>query len=210
MTVVSRHCGAAAVVLTALCVSACSGTTGGTAAPAAPPPVPSSPVAADPNVPKVAAPLDVSAYTAKPCDTVPAAVLSSLDYTAPGQPHTGSAGDTAAGPYCAWIAGAEGLSVQVGLLTGNRDRGIGGLAGLYAGKASGQVGFLEPAPDVAGYPAVYTDLRDRRASGDCGLDVGVADDLVFSVSAQGYQGQQDSCQVAGKVAAAVVSTLKGA
>lgn len=207
MTVVPRYCGAAAVVLAALCVSACSGTTGGTAAPA---PAPSSSVAANPNVPKVAAPLNVSAYTAKPCDTVPSAVLSSLDYTAPGQPHTGSAGDTAAGPYCAWIAGAEGLSVQVGLLTGNRDRGIGGLAGLYAGKASGQVGFLEPAPGVAGYPAVYTDLRDRRASGDCSLDVGVADDLVFSVSAQGYQGQQDSCQAAGKVAAAVVSTLKGA
>ncbi|SEO78495.1 DUF3558 domain-containing protein [Amycolatopsis saalfeldensis] len=202
---VRRVSGTAAVVLAALCASACSGTTGGTAEPG-----PSSSAPADPNVPKVPAPLDVSAYTAKPCETVPSSVLSSLDYTAPGQAHTGSAGDTAAGPYCAWIAGAAGLSVQVGLLTGNRDRGIGGLAGLYAGKASGQVGFLAPAPDVAGYPAVYTDLRDRRASGDCSLDVGIADDLVFSVSAQGYQGQQDSCQAAGTVAAAVVSTLKGA
>ncbi|MFI5606785.1 DUF3558 domain-containing protein [Amycolatopsis sp. NPDC051903] len=202
--------GCAAVLGSAL-LAACSGATGGTAQPA--PASASSPAdtsGANPAVPKVGHPLDVSAYVGDPCRTVPPSVLTPLGYTTPGEPHTAAAADTSAGPYCGWLIGAEGLSVQVGLLTGNRDRGTGGLSGLYQGKAAGQVGFLAPAPAVAGYPAVYTGLRDRRARGDCGLDVGIADDLVFSVAALGYQGEQDSCHVAETVAAAVVGTLKGA
>lgn len=200
-----------AVVLGSAVLVACSAATGGAAQPAAvSASSPANSGAPDPAVARVDHPLDVSAYVGDPCRTVPPSVLAPLGYSSPGEPHTAAAADTSAGPYCGWLIGAGGLSVQVGLLTGNRDRGIGGLSGLYQGKAAGQVGFLAPAPAVAGYPAVYTGLRDRRAQGDCGLDVGIADDLVFSVAALGYQGEQDSCHVAETVAAAVVGTLKGA
>ncbi|MFD9893367.1 DUF3558 domain-containing protein [Amycolatopsis sp. NPDC059027] len=193
-----------------LCLAACSSTTGGTAQPS-PTAAGTASSAADPNVPKVSRPLDASAYVADPCKLVPQSVLTPLRYTEPGTAHTDPhQADTQAGPYCGWMIGAEGLSLQVFVETGNRDRGLGGLAGLYTGKRSGQLGFLEPAPSVEGYPAVYADKRDRRAGGNCNLDVGIADDLVFSVAPQGYKGQQDSCQVAQTVAAAVIKTLKGA
>jgi hypothetical protein len=42
------------------------------------------------------------------------------------------------------------------------------------------------------------------------MNVGVADDLAIGVFSAGYQGQQDSCDAAQKVAAAIITTLKGA
>jgi hypothetical protein len=205
---VAGYARCAAVLCAAVLLAGCSGSTGGSAQPA-PTTSDATRTPANAAVPKIDHPLDVSAYVSDPCRTVPASTLAPLGYTDPGQPHTAAAADTAAGPYCGWIIGAEGVSVQVGLLTGNRARGRGGLAGLYAGQAAGQVGFIGPAQPVAGFPAVYTGTRDRRAQGDCGLDVGIADDLVFSVAALGYQGAQDSCHVAETVATAVVGTLKG-
>ncbi|GAA4534395.1 DUF3558 domain-containing protein [Amycolatopsis samaneae] len=192
-------------------LAACSSQTPGTATPAPGNGKPSSAGAADPRAPKVSQPLSAASYEADPCKTVPSSLLSSLRYTNPGkvQPHDDSP-EGKAGPGCGWMVGAEGLSLQVTLETGNRDIGMGGIAGQYTAQRSGQLGFIAPAPDVDGYPAVYADLKDRRAAGDCSLVVGIADDLVFSVAAQGYKGEQDSCGVAQQTATAVVKTLKGA
>ncbi|MFE0020764.1 DUF3558 domain-containing protein [Amycolatopsis sp. NPDC059021] len=210
-TVTRSVLGAAAVSI-CLGASACSTQTPGTATPA---PggsgKPSSSRAADPNVPKVSQPLSVAKYESDPCQTIPQSVLTALRYTDPGkvQPRDNSpAGEV--GPSCGWVIGAEGLGLQVILETGNRDKGIGGIAGQYTGKRMGQLGFVIPAPDVDGYPAVYADLKDRRAEGNCSLVVGIADDLVFSVGAEGYKGEQDSCRVAQQAASAVIKTLKGA
>ncbi|MEC3979992.1 DUF3558 domain-containing protein [Amycolatopsis sp. H20-H5] len=191
----------------ALGLVACSGTNSGTATPAPSPPASTS--SRNPDVPRVARPLTVSAYQSDPCETVPPAAMAALRFTAPGEPRVGQSASEKAGPGCAWI-GADGLSVLLVLETGNQAAGIGGLTGQYTAKGSGQLGFLEPAPAVDGYPAVYSDLSDRRPKGDCTLVVGIADDLVFSAGTSGFQGQQDSCAAAGQVAAAVLKTLKGA
>ena len=203
-----RAAAVVAVVLAAF-LSACSTETGGTA-------VPSSSGAstatseANPDVPKVAQPLNASAYAADPCKLMPQSTLTELRFVDPGTPHTAAAPDTKAGPYCGWIVKGEGAGLQVSLLTGNRDNGMGGLAGIYGGHASGQFAFLEKTEDVDGYPAVFADRKDRRAGGNCNMYVGIADDLVFGAYALGYQGAQDSCQAAQQAAAAVVKTLKGA
>jgi hypothetical protein len=42
------------------------------------------------------------------------------------------------------------------------------------------------------------------------MALGIADDLAVSIFAEGYEGQQDSCDVAQRVAAGTVKTLKGA
>ncbi|WIX91652.1 DUF3558 domain-containing protein [Amycolatopsis sp. DG1A-15b] len=196
-------------VAAALLLAGCSPETTGTATPA---PSGSAPASASANadVPKVATPLDPSKYVSKPCDIVPGSVLSSLRFTEPG--HTQLQDDQfgAAGPGCGWKISGEGVSMQVIIGTGNRDRGAGGLAGLYGAHESGQFPFLEPAPAVDGYPAVYVDKRDRRPIGNCVLDIGVADDLAINVYAGGYEGAEDSCAAAQQVASAVITTLKGA
>jgi hypothetical protein len=199
----------AGAVVAALLLAGCSPEKSGTASPV--PSTPASPGAsANPDVPKVTTPLDASKYVSKPCDIVPGSVLSSLRYTDPGDTQQQDDGLGAAGPSCGWRIRGEGLSMIVIIGTGNRDRGAGGLAGLYAAHDTGQFPFLEPAPEVEGYPAVYVDKRDRRPTGFCRLDVGVADDLVIGVHSGGYQGADDSCAAAQQVAAAIITTLKGA
>lgn len=197
---------AALVVVGAVVAAGCSAPTAGTAQPA---PGSASGTAPDSRAPKVTDPLDPAAYLGKPCALVPESVLAPLRYPAQGEA-TVSGPFAEAGPGCGWQIGAEGLSVQIIIGTGNRDQGMGGLAGIYRAKDAGQLGFVDPAPSVAGHPAVFSDLSDRRAHGNCTLWVGLSDDLAFATAAQGYQGEKDSCQVAETVAGAVVGTLKGA
>jgi hypothetical protein len=202
----------ASLVLVCLVSVACSSEKGGTATPVQTS-TSSSGSSADPDVPKVSIPLDVSKYEGDPCQIVSKDLLSSLQYADPGKyyPRDDNVPDRKAGPSCSWILSGEGVSLQVVIGTGNRDRGTGGLAGLYAAHESGTVlKFLEPAPDVEGYPAIYIDTSDRRPKGNCGLQIGVADDLAIDVATEGYQGQSDSCGAAQQVAAAIVKTLKGA
>lgn len=199
---------AAVVALALVSVTAC--TTGGTPnpAPGATTSSGSSSAPADPNVPEVSQPaLDVSAYEGDPCKTVPSATLSGLGYADPGKPHVGAEDVEKAGPACSWMIRGTGRSVQVILGTGNRAKGQGGLAGIY--QAKNRFRFIEPASDIEGYPVVYADTSDRRSSGECNLQVGVADDLAIAVQASGYEGRQDSCDAAQQSAAAVVKTLKG-
>lgn len=190
---------------------ACSGENPGT-----PQPTPSTGAAdgsappVDPKVPRVAVPLDVSAFESDPCKTVPEAVATELDYLDPGVPRTGPEDVEKAGPACSWMIKGKGKSVQVILGTGNRAKGTGGLAGIYQAKAAGKMPFVEPAPEIEGYPVVHAGLSDRRATGSCGLTVGIADDLTFAALASGYEGEQDSCGTAQQLAAAVIKTLKGA
>ncbi|SFW81762.1 DUF3558 domain-containing protein [Amycolatopsis australiensis] len=211
--------GRAAGLLTAaaacLLASACTGTTTGSALPASSESAPaaSSSAQADPDVPKVeATPLDAGKYATDPCGLVPGDVLTPLRYTDPGKyVPRGNTLDTEAGPSCRWTIHGEGIGLQMIVGTGNRDRGAGGLAGYYAGYRAGTlIKFLERAPDIEGYPAIYVDISDRRANGNCAIAVGVADDLAIGVQAEGYQGQDDSCGAATQAAAAAIKTLKGA
>jgi hypothetical protein len=199
----------AGAVIVVLLAAGCSPERTGTASPAPSAPA-SQGASSNPDVPKVATPLDVSKYTSRPCDIVPASALSPLRFTDPGKSQLQDNGFGAVGPSCGWKISGEGVSVQVIIGTGNRDNGVGGLAGLYGAHDSGQFPFLEPAPDVEGYPAIYVDKRDRRPMGNCSLDFGVADDLSIAVNSGGYEGEQDSCDAAQKVAAAIITTLKGA
>ncbi|SEC75485.1 Protein of unknown function [Amycolatopsis tolypomycina] len=193
-------------------MTACTTTKDGTASPSSTGSTSASSSPGDPEVPKVSVPLDASKYAADPCGLVPADVLTPLRLPVPGEIRSaGNDPRTKGGPSCVWKIRGEGTGVSMTVLTNNRDRGAGGLAGLYAGyKQQTLIRFLEPAPDVDGYPAIYFDLTDMRSVGSCGLGVGIADDLAVDVYAQGYQGQDDSCGTAAKIAAAMIKTLKGA
>lgn len=163
-------------------------------------------------MPKVSAPLDVSKYVADPCGLVSQDVLKPLRLPAQGENRpAGNDARTKAGPSCVWKIRGEGTGVSLILGTASRDRGAGGLAGIYRGYANKTlIRFLERAPDIEGYPAVYWGLVDERPMGACGIAVGIADDLTFDAYAQGYQGPEDSCAAATQVATSVITTLKGA
>lgn len=197
----------AALVLVSAAVAGCTGETPGTPTPT-PGTAPSSASSAapgDPNVPKVAIPLDASAYVGDVCKLLPAPAAAELGFTEPSEP----ASDTG-NPSCGWGIRGKADSLQIILGTGNREKGMGGLAGLYKAKDGGQLRFLEPGPEVDGYPTVYYGIQDRRAGGNCDLAVGVADDLSIGTLAKGYDNEQDSCETAQKLASAVIKTLKGA
>ncbi|MFC3448202.1 DUF3558 domain-containing protein [Amycolatopsis speibonae] len=205
--VLRNRAAVAALVLVSVAVAGCTGETPGT-----PTPTPgtsassgSSAAPEDPNVPKVAVPLDASAYVSDACKLLPAAAAAELGFTEPGEPKN----DTS-NPACSWGIRGKADSLQIILGSGNREKGMGGLAGLHKAKKAGQLRFLEPGPEVDGYPTVYYGLADRRAAGNCDLSVGVADDLTISAQAEGYKSEQDSCGNAQKVASAMIKTLKGA
>lgn len=196
-------------------LAGCTSTTGGSAQPvdSASPAETASQPAPSGEVRKVTAPLDAGKFAGDPCGLVPKDLLSRLGYAEPGDPRPqDSSPERQSGPSCGWQIRGVGTSVLVILGTGNRDAGAGGLAGIQAAheRPNSLIKFLAPAPDVDGYPALYFDTRDRRPDGNCTLALGIADDLAVSVFAAGYQGQQDSCDVAQRVAAGTVKTLKGA
>ncbi|MFF1614221.1 DUF3558 domain-containing protein [Amycolatopsis sp. NPDC058278] len=200
------------VALSAGSVAACTTTKDGTASPSPTGSAATNPSSVDPEVPKVAVPLDASKYVSDTCAIVPKDVLTSLQYTDPGRYQAkGDTLFTKAGPSCLWKLRGEGIGLSVSLGTGSRDEGAGGLAGIYRGYVNKTyIRFLEHAPDVDGYPAVYWGPLDERPMGSCGIGVGIADDLTFDVYAQGYQGADDSCGAANQVASSVIKTLKGA
>ncbi|MEV6647125.1 DUF3558 domain-containing protein [Amycolatopsis sp. NPDC051371] len=204
---------AAVAAVSAGLATACTTTTGGTASPSTAESSATDAPSADPGVPKVATPLDASKYAGDTCAIVPQDILASLRFTDPGrfEAQNNDSVFTQAGPSCSWTRHGEGIGLSVTIGTGNRDRGTGGLAGLYNGyQNKTYIRFLERAPDVEGYPAVHWGIVDERPRGNCGMDVGIADDLTFDVYAQGYQGQDDSCGAATQVAASIIKTLKGA
>ncbi|MDI5975323.1 DUF3558 domain-containing protein [Amycolatopsis magusensis] len=198
------------LVVAAASLAACSGETGGKPRPVETAAPQGSPTGQPPDGPSIPDPLDASPFLGNPCDLTPQAKLSGLGYTEPGEPKTeDDVAKVLAGPSCHWRGTEPGVGMTVQVQTGNRDAGIGGVAGLEKAKQSRQLGFLEQTEGIGGYPAFFAGQSDRRATGTCALAVGIADDLTFTVTSLGYQGAQDSCDNSAGVAAIVIDTLKG-
>lgn len=159
---------------------------------------------------RVSDPLDITPYLSLPCDLVSPEMLEELG-TSPGEatPRLPEDDEIAAetGPGCSWSGEDEG-SVGVNINSGNKERGVGGLRGHEIMRDQGWYDLWEET-SVAGYPAVYMGISDSRHRGDCGLVVGIADDMTFGVSAASFrENPQKACQVAAEVAADVIGTLK--
>ncbi|UJW32490.1 DUF3558 domain-containing protein [Saccharothrix sp. AJ9571] len=160
-------------------------------APAAPP---AQPVSA---VPKVARPLDASKYVADPCASLTAAQQEAFNVT------SSRVNSDGRGSGCIWKLGDGSTSTGVSYLT-SVDTGLGN---LYALNDIGwwDRGYFEPT-EVGGYPAVFVDLTDLRAQGDCGVAVALSDRLFFDVSMRTAKGN-DVCVGAGNVAEAILHTI---
>ncbi|PRX49061.1 uncharacterized protein DUF3558 [Prauserella shujinwangii] len=161
-------------------------------------------------MPPVSQELDATPYLTKPCELVPDTTLESLGFALPGEPLSAENESTAdlVGPSCGWWLKPGNTLLSVGIQTGNREHGVGGLRGLRGGYERGQYAYWE-STNIGGYPAAYYDIDDERQEGRCRLAVGIADDLTFSVSAGVYENEpQQACSTVEKVATDVIGTLK--
>jgi uncharacterized protein DUF3558 len=201
----------ATVVVTLVVALACTGCTertGGASRVAPPASSATSPATtpapATATAPRVPAPLDVSTFLDRPCSVLSADQLASLKLSPTGDPDTSSDIATIAGPGCYWQNGDQMLATKITLMTANKH----GLADSYRGHEQGDYPVWEPTT-VAGYPAVFNDAVNLRATGSCSITVGVSDTMTILV------GEEDSsdlgpraCDRAKQVAAMVVHTVK--
>lgn len=174
-----------------------------------------APNAGQPNVPKVANPLNVAPYVDRPCDLVDKATLAEIGEMDPPEPDVDS--DMAkrlTGPTCQWDATNGELDVRVSIQTVHSQYAapnLKGIAGIYGGKESGLVDYLEPVeiPGHPDYPAVFAGQNTDKEFGGCPLYVGVADDMVFVARVSDRsESPKDACPATLKVAASVLQTLK--
>lgn len=161
-------------------------------------PAPARPVvsSAPPDVPQVTQPLNVAKYEQNPCALLPqsAEVFHAVR-------NRKIAGNVA--PVCTWND-SENSSLAIGPLPGQ-----GGLATVYRNRSN--IGYVEPAPSIDGYPAVFTNVLDNRSDGGCQIAVGVRADEAFTSSVILFKqspSYNDPCAVALKAARTVAATLK--
>jgi Protein of unknown function (DUF3558) len=155
------------------------------------------------GAPKVDVPLDTTRYQQDPCSILTASqAKQELNL-----PPSGTPEEIALGKGCEWFNPDTRGRVSVGLLTGNPR----GLSGLYDANQQGKYPYFLPLPPIEGYPAVASDVEDRRPMGICIVDVGVTDQLVLDVYLQLSQanvGHVEPCEMVAKVAGLAIRTMK--
>jgi len=188
-----------AVTATALVLTGCTAKHRGSAAPAPTATGDSSSSAPSTGAaPRVPSPLKTSKIEANACDTLSSTDRGDLKLDG-GAPRQGPAG-----PSCTYLEAADpGNQIDVTTVTANKN----GLSDVYDTKANDEY-FGET--QIGGYPAVFAAVKDYRHDGQCGLWIGVTDQLAVQIMVQyGHgPGVQDPCGVATKFGEAVVSTLK--
>ncbi len=185
-----------AVTAAALVLTGCTGKRNGSASPA-----PSSDASSAPSTgaaPRVPSPLDTSKIESDACAMISSSGRSDLKL-GDGAPRQGPAG-----PSCTFQEAADPSNqIDATTVTANKN----GLSDVYDTKANDEY-FGET--QVGDYPAVFAAVKDYRTDGQCGLWIGVTDQLAVQIMVQyGHgPGVGDPCSVATKFGEAVVSTLK--
>lgn len=155
-------------------------------------------------VPPIKRPLDTSSFIDRPCDLLSERWATKHGFQ-PGkevEPPTDSSD-----PSCAWQSVGH---LQAFIGTGNRERGMGGIAGLYRAHRMGQIKFFE-LTEIYGYPAAYWGGSDERSDGAVHLDVGVQDDLAIGVFATWAVVRKDEAEPTAVAAAKeILKTLMAA
>ncbi|PXY37819.1 DUF3558 domain-containing protein [Prauserella flavalba] len=197
------------VVATAAALAACSGKEPGDASPStrgsAPSASASSSTSSPADAPEVRNPLNISAFTESPCDTISSAQIE--EYFGPGiQPEARPDGPN--GPECAWFT--ESDNVRAGIVVTFPELSSKGLSALYAHRS--EYAFFEELDLIAdGYPAVAYDGVDSRDQGECAVRVGTSNDATVDINiylSQRAIGNVDPCEAAEEVATAVIGNIQ--
>lgn len=155
------------------------------------------------GAPKVDDPLDTTRFQQDPCLALTASqAQKELNLPPSGKPEAATLGKS-----CEWRNPDTRGAVHIGFLTGNPR----GLSGLYAANQRGEYPYFNILSPIEGYPAVASDIEDRRPRGICIVVIGVTDQLTFDVYLQLSQanvGKLEPCEMAAQVAGKALRTMK--
>jgi hypothetical protein len=147
----------------------------------------------------VATPLDATRLVDSPCSALTPADLAGLHVD---NAINSGASHNAGGVECTWSGESAG-GIGIGWETATTD----GLSDLYA--TSDTIAYWQPTA-VNGYPAAYGDaFSDGRAQGDCVINVAVNDHLYFNAQFTNPSDAGQSCVLAERAAADVLTNLGG-
>lgn len=152
------------------------------------------------GAPAIENPLDPKKFEAAPCAILNGQHLRSLGIKDARKSE--EAGPP--GPKCRFERDDALLwSLSVTFMTSDKE----GLSRLYENEQVEPAGYFEAVPSVSDYPGVLTGLIDDRKEGDCGLVVGIRDDLTVQVLIAGSS-SGDPCRDATDVGQVAVEQLK--
>lgn len=163
------------------------------------------------GAPKVADPVDWSAWTSKPCDVITNEQLKSAGFEFPGMNlQVKDTSDPTTGPSCkaSWGPGDKGFGFGVNLQTPNPQ----GLSSFYKEqKKEHRYKVFKPLGDVSGHPVLQAEVDPTQLDpGDCGIAVGLSDQstAVIAVTARKSKFSKDPCEAGKTVAGLVIDTMK--
>jgi hypothetical protein len=155
------------------------------------------------GAPKVNNPLNTARFQQDPCSALTASQAEDeLNLPPSGKPE-----EIALGKGCEWFNPDTRGQVNIGFLTAN-DRG---LSGFYAANQRGEYPYFTKLGNIEGYPAIASDIEDRRPMGECIVVVGVTDQLAVQISlhlSQANVGKKEPCKYATEVAGKALRTMK--
>jgi hypothetical protein len=186
--------------LLAGCSAAASGHPEAADTTAAPTTTTTNPVA---QAPRVAHPLDASAFITAPCDSLSTADLTAIDQEFAGPEAVGSPGRGFAA--CGWASADGDKAVDIGFETDDTD----GLSALYRQHQQAMMAYWQPTT-VSGYPAAFGSQVDARSTGICVINVGISDHLFFfdDFQTSSPTQQPQSCSLATTLATDVLENLQ--
>lgn len=195
-----------AAMLGIVLLAGCTGTSPGSAEPA-PISSPEETTSSEESLPsdgapKVENPLDTSKFQQDPCLALTAAQAQELNVGAQGKPVPAPLGNS-----CDWRNSDTGGHINLQF----SDKYPRGLSATYRANTTGEYAYFVELPEIESYPAVARDISDRRAKGDCLIEVGVSDRLTFQlgvVVSRANVGKKDPCEVTVQVAGMMLRTMK--
>lgn len=149
-------------------------------------------------------PIDTTQWESDPCAVIAAEQFSAAGF--PSEQGERKTDNTGQGCSWSWIDELSGLSGT--FFTGTKD----GLSHFYAQKAEGTLEAFEPLAPIEGHPAVIALTEDLREQGKCTVDVGLRDDLLYTVQMTADSDSRwydDPCKAAQELATLAVQTMKG-
>lgn len=155
------------------------------------------------GAPRVEKPLDVSEYEEDPCKVLTAQQAQDLN-----APESERDEDEVFGPACRWRSSeVSGDSFSAVFFTEDGT----GLSSVYRDNENGYLAYFAELPDIEGHPAVAYDTKDAAPTVICYANIGLSDQLAFSVRASLGEsaGTVDPCQAAATVAGMMMKNMKG-
>ncbi|WP_084036723.1 DUF3558 domain-containing protein [Haloechinothrix halophila] len=159
------------------------------------------------GAPSVSQPINAEEWLPNPCSVITATQFKSIGFEdVDAEPNP----DATSGPTCDWYP-AEATFAGVSGAFGTADPPPEGLSRIYERHQAGEYKVWQELAPIAGHPAVRAEFEDGSDKGDCGLAVGLRDNLVYGVQVLDEKKEitDDPCGLARKIATLAVKTMKG-